>query len=182
MIEEIGQNVTKQEIKRLFSNNPWGAGYFVSGKYGKGLFIKWYHNGNVEEKVNYKDGKIDGVRELYTENGVLYQSRTYKDDKKDGELNRWYEDGTLLETSFFKNDKPHGEHKTYHENGQICIHAWYKNGEYCGEFAKFDEQGNCIDHREYFDEPDEKGRMSIALPTLSFNYTGKLKHDKELEC
>jgi len=44
--------------------------------------LHFYTNGQLEEKVTYKDGKQDGLKEVFNDDGSLYSSATYKDGVK----------------------------------------------------------------------------------------------------
>ena len=61
-----------------------------------GRSVSYYENGQVKEKINYKNGKPDGLEEWYYENGQLERKVNYKDGKKDG-LEEWYDENGLLE-------------------------------------------------------------------------------------
>ena len=56
-------------------------------------------------KVNYKDGKEDGLREEYHENGQLYMKVNYKDGEEDGLLETYYKNGQLYMKGNFKGRK-----------------------------------------------------------------------------
>jgi antitoxin component YwqK of YwqJK toxin-antitoxin module len=182
MIESPGQDITKSQIKKIFSANPWGSGYFIDGKYGEGKFIKWYYSGQLEIRAIYKSGKRNGIYEEYDKNGKMYKSRTYKNDKREGEATQWYDNGNILKITYFKDDKEHGECKVYHENGEIGGHGWHRNGHRSGEWAEFKEDGKCIIHNMYNDQLDaDSNKPEVERLPLNFKYNGKLRHDKELE-
>ena len=50
----------------------------------QGLFVKFYENGNISSKGNYKNGKPDGDITYYDENGNIEQVDKYEN----GELVR----------------------------------------------------------------------------------------------
>ena len=43
-----------------------------------GTFVKYYKNGQLKTKDTYKDGKIDGVYERYSENEMVFAKNTLK--------------------------------------------------------------------------------------------------------
>ena len=47
-----------------------------------GIVEKFYDNGQLEEKGNYKDGERDGLTESYHENGQLSSRENYKDNER----------------------------------------------------------------------------------------------------
>ena len=44
-----------------------------------GVVETHYGNGQLEERANYKNGKLDGLRESWCDNGELWSSVIYKD-------------------------------------------------------------------------------------------------------
>jgi antitoxin component YwqK of YwqJK toxin-antitoxin module len=69
-----------------------------------GPWVKYWKNGQLQEKGTYKKGKEDGPFVKYHENGQLQSKGTYKDGKKDGPWVSYNRDGTVLEeyTGTFK--------------------------------------------------------------------------------
>ena len=46
-----------------------------------GLFEKFWDNGQLRSKLNWKRGIIDGIQEYYDDNGLLSYIEKYKDEK-----------------------------------------------------------------------------------------------------
>ena len=93
---------------KKFSNVPFTGkitgSYRGSIKDGKreGTWIH-YRDGQVWFKLDYKDGKRNGLLEWYYNNGQLHNKGYLKDGKQDG-LWEWYnKDGSLEKTETFKN-------------------------------------------------------------------------------
>ena len=70
---------------------------------------------------------------IILENGQLNLKNTYKDGKKDGERLKYYDNGQLMEKGNYKEGKE-GEYLEYHENGQLKIKRNYKDGKLEGIF------------------------------------------------
>ena len=87
--QSIDGNLEKDYIKREKSIT-----YYKGAPYSGEMFFN-YVNGQLRLKVNYKDGKKDGLYEWYYENGQLKQKTNYKDDKRDGLYEEYYENGQL---------------------------------------------------------------------------------------
>ena len=51
-----------------------------SGYYKKRPYEKFYENGQLEQRGNYKNGKMDGLREYFDKNGNLTGTKEYKDE------------------------------------------------------------------------------------------------------
>ena len=65
-----------------FTGNSIGIeqGKLIKGK-REGEWIKYFENGQLQHKQNYKDGKRDGEQLEYYENGQLKYLDIYKDGK-----------------------------------------------------------------------------------------------------
>ncbi len=59
-------------------------------------------NGQISGKIPYVDGKRNGVKSSYDEEGHLIELSTYKNDQLDGEVLRFESDGTLKSREIFK--------------------------------------------------------------------------------
>ena len=86
-----------------------------------GEIFENYENGQLKYKVNYKDGKEDGLSEYYDKNGQLRYKENYEDGKID-----------LSEM--------------YYENGQLKYKVNYKDGKReDGSLESYDKNGKRID-------------------------------------
>ena len=54
----------------------------------QGLVIGYYESGEVEDKVNYVDGKEQGEYIEYYKNGEIKGIQNYKDGRRDGRKQR----------------------------------------------------------------------------------------------
>jgi len=70
-----------------------------------GFYEKYYKNGQLEYKVNYKDGENDGLNEQYYESGQLSSKYNYKGGKKNGLCQRYSENGKLVKNLIYKDGK-----------------------------------------------------------------------------
>ena len=107
-----------------------------------GTFIDKYKNGNLYEKIRYKDGKVHGKHEVYYKNGQLESIRFPKNGKNDGEFKNYYENGNLRTEGMYKDGKNDGVSRMYYENGQLWRESKYKNGVQVAPTKWYDENGN----------------------------------------
>ena len=104
-----------------YKNN---TGYFIDG-----VFELINDAGTaVGRIVTYKDGKKDGLEEVFYENGQLSRKSNYKDGKKDGLFQLYYENGQLLRQTYYTEGEKDGLFESYHENGRLSAKILYKNG------------------------------------------------------
>ncbi len=149
-----------------------------NGPYKKSSWTS--HLGRLTEKGNLKNGKLDGVFEIYYDNGQLYTRGNYTDGipvglweyfHDSGLLQRkthyneqgaedyyfeenYHENGKLADTGYYKNAESDvqfdGLHKTFYENGQVSMRRWYNDNQPLGDSEYFDKDGVPIDSDEYF--------------------------------
>ena len=74
-----------------------------------GPYEEYHDNGQLFEKLTYKDVDLDGPYERYWGNGQLDRKTTYKDGVQDGLREEYYENGQLREKGTFKDDGKCGE-------------------------------------------------------------------------
>ena len=68
-----------------------------------GSFVRYYENGQLRVKGNYKEGKEHGLRESYFKNGQLRIKGNHKDGKRNGLWEWYYENGKLMFKDCYKN-------------------------------------------------------------------------------
>ena len=68
-----------------------------------GISFENYGNGQIKKRINYKDGKEDGLWEYYYDNGQLEKKANYKDGKPDGLWEKYSEGGELESTDCYDN-------------------------------------------------------------------------------
>ena len=87
--------------------------------------------GSVEgvPKGTYRNGKRDGVWEMYHLNGQLWMEGTYKDGKKEGVWEEYEDDGQLYRKGSYADDKRDGVWEFHNENGSLSSKTTYKDGE-----------------------------------------------------
>lgn len=107
-----------------------------------GLNVVYYKN-NIKEIGHWKDGKQNGLFQLYTEEGVLVDNANFKEGERDGLTEQFYSDtGKLRVSANYKNGVLDGEFKAYYPNGNLQGEVIYKNGEMNGEFKEYHENKN----------------------------------------
>ena len=68
-----------------------------------GSSVSYHDNGQLKEKINYKDGKKHSLSEGYFENGQLNYKGNRKNGIRDGLYESYYETGLLKERENYKN-------------------------------------------------------------------------------
>ncbi len=105
---------------------------------------KWYYqNGQVEEILEFKDGKFNGADTIFYENGNLKLIAHYKDGKKEGDYFEYTMYGGLVEHSIFKDGKVNGHTKLNYDLGEGFLHyeATQEEDEIEGELLEYYDSG-----------------------------------------
>ncbi len=69
---------------------------------------EWYKNGQKRSEINYKDGKLHGLKTRWYDNGQKKSELNYEDGKPHGIYTEWYENGKK-------------KSEVYYQNGKCCI-------------------------------------------------------------
>ncbi len=82
----------------------------------QGELMVYYKNGELAEKSNYLNDKLEGNSSWYNENGIKIKEFTYSIDLLHGPSKYYTNSGILLVEGIYKKGKKHGIWK-YYENG-----------------------------------------------------------------
>ena len=85
-------------------------------------------SGQLREKINYKDGELNGPYEVYYENGQLKEKGNFKDVKRDGLFERYHENGQLELKGNFKEGKEDGLWNYFNQDGEPTSTKEWKDG------------------------------------------------------
>ena len=120
-----------------------------SSYYKKRPYEKFYENGQLKSRLNFKNGKPNGFGETYYENGQLELRVNIKDGEQHGLWEQYYENGQLKEKGDYKDGKEDGLWEGFHDNGQLMRRGNFKNGKEEGLREYFDEEGNLTKTEEF---------------------------------
>lgn len=129
----------------------------------------------IESSEAYVDGKLNGDRIWYSDDGNIAMIETYKNDKLEGEQNTYFDDGSLKSKITYKNNRiiaievyaedgkllhkddlsrGTGTWKTFWNNGQVMEEGKYKNWVKDGTWKRYQEDGTVDSVAVY-----ENGRL-----------------------
>lgn len=107
-----------------------------------GLNVIYYKN-KIKEIGHWKEGKQNGLFQMYTEDGILVDNANFKNGERDGLTEQYYSaTGKLRIAANFKNGVLDGKYKAYYPNGVLQGEVFYTNGEMNGEIKEYYENGN----------------------------------------
>jgi hypothetical protein len=118
-LKEIDNDICDNQFELGDPNNLFTIGFHANGALKRtyyesdGFCYKWHNNGQLEEKYEKINGKIEGEYNQWWDNGNLKISTNYKDDKMDGDFNEWWLPGHLCRKCHFDDGKRNGLYQEF---------------------------------------------------------------------
>jgi tetratricopeptide (TPR) repeat protein len=109
----------------------------------------------------FLNGRVNGHRKMYYQNGKIVAERDYKDGIENGFEIEYYEDGSLKQKGEFTNGKENGIWEMYFPNVQLKQRCIFDNGVMDGETTVYYSTGKVL--------------------AVEVTKNGKTAHDKRLE-
>ena len=110
----------------------------VKAKYEEGMDKEvWVYKRNIFRKKK----KIKEI--IYFRNGNKENEIDYKNGKVNGRARMWHESGRLRVEATYKDNRIHGVRIAYHKNGKVFCRAEYNEGKLLRK-KNWDEEGNEI--------------------------------------
>lgn len=105
----------------------------------------------ILERYN-NSGRLVGERFVYYENGQIAEKQNYKDGKLDG-VSKWYsEKNSVLKEFIYVNGQLHGLSKYYNPKGELLVEGQYKRGKKDGIW-KYYENGKLKEEKDFTYKP-----------------------------
>lgn len=112
----------------------------------------WDQDGTLITVENYKNGKKDGVWQVYSsETGILLEESNYIDDKLHGTAKTFYIDGVPCTVENFVNGQRNGLAESYYIDGKLSIKGVFHEGLKLGIWNYYDQNGKLrkvIDYKK----------------------------------
>jgi antitoxin component YwqK of YwqJK toxin-antitoxin module len=127
----------------LSRRDPYGAVFgllllfsflFISCK---DIRKEFYPNGELKQKLSYKNDVLDGPSVWFFQNGKKMMECTYKDGKIEGKVTHWSFGGNPESEGFYVNNLRNGKCIQYYEGGGIAMEQNYKNDTLDGAFVEY---------------------------------------------
>lgn len=122
------------------------------GELKHGVYKSFYPSGILKEEINYTEGKMDGMRKLYLEDGTVEVEETYANDQYQGPYISRYADGTVKEEGQYLDGAMNGTWRFYYEDGQIREEVNFSNNMENGPYKRFHENGQLASEGQFKDE------------------------------
>ncbi len=158
----------------LFGKHKPGTCYAVTakveeGKYQDnrktGIWVEYFCNGNMKNKLTFANGRPDGYAIMYHENGKISEEGNWKVNKWVGNYKLYYDNGQVQhEFVFNPGGKRDGPQIYYYENGQKAIEGNFANGRESGLIKEFHENGDLKAEKNYADGNVDVESIKIFEP------------------
>ena len=128
-----------------------------------GVVQTYYQHGQLATIENYKDGRRDGISEIFHyENGNWQRRENYKEGMRDGLQEKFYENGQLQIKENFIDGQKDGLREEFHSNGQLRSRESYMDGERTGFLEKYNGLGQLLSKQCF--QKGRKAESSLCIP------------------
>ncbi|MGF6114766.1 antitoxin component YwqK of YwqJK toxin-antitoxin module [Janthinobacterium lividum] len=125
----------------------------------EGEHQRYHATGKLSEATAYRDGqRLDGPVQTFDENGRLSNSHTLRGGKMEGEMLTYYPDGKISSRSEMQHGKFNGVSTNYYPDGAVRARMTQVNDLPTGEALEFYPDGKVQSCQQY---GDDGGLLSI---------------------
>jgi antitoxin component YwqK of YwqJK toxin-antitoxin module len=115
-----------------------------------GMWMEYYCNGTVKNKVTFMNGRPDGYAVIYYENGKVQEEGQWKNNRWVGNLKQYYENGTVQhDFKYNESGKKEGMQTYNHENGNVAVQGSFVDGKENGVVKEYTADGKLRSERTY---------------------------------
>ena len=93
-----------------------------------GIVTENYPNGKTMVEWNCSGGHLNGVSNMYFEDGTIKKKSNYTNDERDGVTYTYFDNGNLASECRFDAGDLDGEHKFFNEDGTLKELKYYDRG------------------------------------------------------
>ncbi len=123
-----------------------------------GIWIEYYCNGNLKNKLTFVNGRPDGYAIMYNDSGRISEEGTWKANRWVGPYKLYYDNGQVQhEFAFNAAGKREGPQKYFYDNGATAIEGNFVNGKESGIIKEFYENGDPKAEKNFAD-----GNVDVA--------------------
>jgi len=159
----------RQPVPRTFTDEDTGfvSGYLVDPKTEKyqGPYTVRDSAGILLERGHYRDGALDGIRELYYPDGTVKVRERYKS----GEMVDLYEyfrpDGHAELRGYYIDGSMYGVWRKYDGEGNLVEEVLMADNEERGPFREYYPDGTLKTRGTYLNGPNEEGILEFYAPS-----------------
>jgi antitoxin component YwqK of YwqJK toxin-antitoxin module len=117
-----------------------------------GIWIDYYCNGKMRNKLTFVNGRPDGYAQMFHENGKISEEGNWKNNRWIGRYKLYYANGEVQhEFVFNQSGRREGRQVYYHENGQLAIEGNFADGKESGVIKEYYENGDLKAEKNFAD-------------------------------
>lgn len=127
----------------------------------EGELIKKDDAGNIIEKANYSNGKLNGFRELFYPDGKLKVRERYKNDTIVDLYEYFHPNGNIELAGYYIQGEMYGVWKKYFPEGNVQEEVLMVANEENGPFTEYQPSGSKEAEGYYLNGPNENGKLQL---------------------
>lgn len=157
----------KQKTMMTPDGTEKGYGAKYRGNTQNGTYEELWPNGNIKERVTFKNGYLDGLYELFYQDGKPMVKSNYINGKEQGWGRHWFNNGRLAARTLYKNgmlvfsegwdEDGNYVHMSQSNDEKYENSTWYDNGQMESRFTGELRDGELYGIREDW---NRRGRMT----------------------
>ncbi|MCZ4407190.1 toxin-antitoxin system YwqK family antitoxin [Cryomorphaceae bacterium 1068] len=114
-----------------------------------GTVCSYHSNGEIHTLTSYREGKKNGLWEVFFANGQREKSGFTRQGKDDGLYREWYTNGELKYEYHYDLGKKVDVWKSWYEDGTRYTERHFENDELNGKVLVWDESGKLAKEYDY---------------------------------
>lgn len=136
-------------VKYLSQNDKTISEGIVVDKERTGIWTYYHKNSDkVMMTETYRDGKLQGPKKVYYEDGTLAEEANYLDGQLHGQRKLFSVKGVVLEDLIYKQGELHGPAKFFNGKGELTTEGSYKDNKHHGTWRYY-ENGILKEEKEF---------------------------------
>jgi antitoxin component YwqK of YwqJK toxin-antitoxin module len=136
----FGQHLTKKEDELFYDsdNKPY-----------TGTYKEYYENGQLQTKMELKEGLPHGEVFIYFPHGQINEIRSFDLGQMDGKWFTWNEQGQKIAQAEYSAGNKNGKWYIWNEYGVLLYDMTYDNGKRTGVWKMFNAEGQLISEKNF---------------------------------
>ena len=130
--------------------------------------IRYYANGDIMERTNWKKGIMHGIQQVYMEGGIKSSEFFYDMGQLDGPYIIYYAEGDLALKGVYQQNKKEGDWIYYLRGGKIDYTLNYVNGKVSNKETLDQRQKEIFDHYDKLKGKIKDPNMYLSDPESYF--------------
>lgn len=148
-----------------------------TGKY-EGPYTRMDSTGVLLERGNYRNGALQGIRELYYPDGTVKVRERHEGGEMIGLYEYFYPDGKPELWGYYIDGAMYGLWRKYAPEGYLLEEVMFSQNEERGPFWEYHPDGTLKVEGTYLNGPEEEGRLNLYDPSGKLYKTMWCQHGR----